>query len=99
MRNIRHRILSNILADAQRRASLLRRRGERNVFIAQIMPTSEFNPYCLPIQFLNGLINMNGWIHRETKTLFFPMQEIGNKFSIKSEVIQRSEWLALTSIP
>lgn len=69
------------------------------MFIAQIVPTSEFNPYCLPIQVLNDRINMNGWIHPETKTLFFPMQEIGSKFSIESSVIQRSEWLALTSIP
>jgi len=69
------------------------------VFIAQIAPTFGFNPYSLPIQFLNDSINMNGWIHPETKTLFFPMQEIGSKFSIEFQAIQRSEWLALTSIP
>jgi hypothetical protein len=78
---------------------ILRGRGERNVFIAQIVPTSQFNPYCLPIQFLNDRIYMNGWIHPATKTLFFPMQEIWSKFSIEFRVIQRSEWLALTSIP
>jgi hypothetical protein len=31
---------------------------------------------------------MNGWIHPETETLFFPMQEIGIKFSIKFTVLR-----------
>jgi hypothetical protein len=69
------------------------------VFISQIAPTSGFNPYCLSIQFLNDRINLDGWIHPETKTSFFPMQEIGSKFSIEFQAIQSSEWLALSSIP
>ncbi|KAH8586008.1 hypothetical protein B0O99DRAFT_92884 [Bisporella sp. PMI_857] len=87
------------LADTQKRASFLRKRRERNMFIAQIVPTSEFNLYCLPIQFLNSRININSWIHSETKTLFFPTQKIESKFSINYSIIQRSEWLALFSIP
>jgi len=98
MLNIRRQILSTIIAEAQERASLHRQKGERNVFIAQVA-TSEFEPYCLSIQFLKDRIDINGWFHPETKTLFFSMQEIGIKFSIAFRFIQRSEWLALTSIP
>jgi hypothetical protein len=68
------------------------------VIIAQIA-TSELIPYCLPIQFLEGTIEINGWIHPVTKTMFFSMQEIGAKFHIDFRMIQPSDWLALLSIP
>jgi hypothetical protein len=52
-----------------------------SMFIAQVA-TSKLMQYCLSIQFLNDYIDINGWIYPGTKTLFFPMQEIGSKFSI-----------------
>jgi hypothetical protein len=68
------------------------------VNIAQIA-TSELTPYCIPIQFLEGPIEINGWIHCATKTMFFSMQEIDVKFHIDFRMIQSSEWLALLYIP
>ncbi len=95
---LRSLILSTIIAEAQERAALHRRMGERNVFIAQVT-TSGFERCGLSIQFLNRCVELNGWLHPETETLIFPMQEIGSKFSIDFWLIQRSEWLALSSIP
>jgi len=86
------------LADAERRASFHRKRGDSNVFVAQI-DMSEFERYCLSIQFLEGSIEIHGWIHPRERTKLFSMQEIGRKFHIEFSIIQRSEWLALESIP
>lgn len=92
------RILKWTLADTGRRALFHRERGDSNVFIARI-DMSGFERYCLSIQFLEGSIDIHGWRHPTKKIMLFPMQEIGRKFHIEPRFIQRSEWLALESIP
>ncbi|MCJ1474802.1 hypothetical protein MMC13_003462 [Lambiella insularis] len=86
------------LADAKKRASFHRSRGDRDVFVAQI-DTSRCIQHRLSIQFLDGPIEMNGWIHPETKTMLFPMREVGGKLRLEPGTVQRSEWLALGCIP
>lgn len=89
MRNIRCQKVSPIIAEVQERASLHRQEGEHNVSIAEVA-TSDFEPYRLSIQLLKDCIDMNGVLHPGIETLFFPMEEMGNKFSIDFWSIQRS---------
>lgn len=83
---------------AQDRASFHRRSGDINVFVAEV-DISRFVAFCLRIQFLDQLVELEGLKDPWTSTMVFPMTELSTKFRIDFRIIQTSEWLALSSIP
>ncbi|PMD66302.1 uncharacterized protein K444DRAFT_607727 [Hyaloscypha bicolor E] len=86
------------LKDTQMRASFHRKAGCEGVFVAEI-DISNFTPYCLRIEFLEGPIELNGLLHTPTTTMLFPLVELRSKFHLDFRIIQSSEWIALSYIP
>lgn len=87
------------IGDARRKAIYHLRQGRRNVIIAQINTAGVLKSDRLCIQFSNISIEIPSWRHPATDTLFLPMSELGPSFRINLKSIQRSEWLAISSIP
>ena len=87
-----------VLEDTQKRASFHRKASCEGVFVAEI-DTSNFTPYCLRIEFLEGPIELNGLVHTPTTTMLFPLVELRSKFHLDFRIIQSSEWIALSYIP
>lgn len=68
------------------------------MFIAEV-DLSEFTPYDVRIHFGDGDIDISGLIHPKAYVMVFPMVEIKRKFHIEPEIVQKSEWLAVSAIP